>query len=86
MKLHAFPYPEPDECNLYQQIPLRFLNMYLILFSHLPLGLTSGLLFSSFPHQHHTYIFLSPMHATCPVHLILLDWITSKESEVRGPV
>jgi hypothetical protein len=26
------------------------------------------------------------MHASCLVHLILLDWITSKESKVRGPV
>jgi len=48
----------------------------LILSSHLHLGLPSGLFPSRFATKTQYTPFLSPIWATCPTHLILLDFIT----------
>jgi len=61
-----------------QSIPPHFTSWrsILVLSSHLRLGLPSGLFPSGFPIKTLYTSLLSSIRATCPAHLILLDFIT----------
>ena len=68
------PYPEPLRSSPYHHIPL--LKIHLNTIPHLRLGLPSGLFPSGFPTKTLYTPLISPIRATYPVHLILLDFIT----------
>jgi len=57
------------------QLPTSWRSI-LILSSHLRLGLPSGLFLSGFPTKTLYTSLLTPIRATCPVHLIILEFIT----------
>jgi len=54
----------------------HFLKMHLNIISHLSQGLPSGLFPSCFPNKVLITPLVSHIHATCPAHHILLDFIT----------
>jgi len=73
-------YPLPARSSPYPHTShfLKIQRSILILYSHLSLGLPSDLFLSGFPTKTLYTPLLSPIRATCPVHRILLDFITRK--------
>ena len=70
-RVHTCPPPVP---LLSQPPPPTSCRSILILSSHLRLGLPSGLIPSGFPTRTLRTPLPSPIRATCPAHLILLDF------------
>ena len=68
------PYPEPARSSPYPPHPNSWRSI-LILSSHLRLGLPNGLFPTDFSTKTLYTPLLSPIRATCPAHLILLDFI-----------
>jgi hypothetical protein len=56
--------------------PSNFPNIHSSVFSHLRLGLPSGLFLSGFPAKLLYAFLICPLRSTCPAHLIFLDLTT----------
>jgi hypothetical protein len=67
------PYPDPAQPNPSPTSYFLKIHLNIIL---LHLGLPSGLFPSGFPTKTLCTPLLSPIRATCPAHLIILDFIT----------
>jgi hypothetical protein len=71
--LSTYKYPEPDPSRSHH--PILSLQDPPILSTHLRLGLPSGLFPSGFSTNDLYVVVFSSIRATCPTHLILIDFI-----------
>jgi len=76
--IHTCPPPGPilSQIRVVYASPSQFFKIHFNIIPHLRLGLLRCLLPSCLPAKASYALFLSPIRATFPVHLILLDLIT----------
>jgi len=76
--IHKCPpsFPVPSQLDPVHNRTFHFLKIHLNISSHLRLGLPSGLFPSGFPTRTLYTPLPFPIHATCPAHLFLPDFIT----------
>ena len=79
-----FPYPEPDQYT--RRVPFYFLKIHLNIILPSKPGFSEMSLFLTFPHQNPVHATPLLISATCPAHLILLDFLTRTilEEEYRS--
>ena len=70
------PYPEPDQSSPFP--PTHILKIHLNIIHPSTSGSSSWSLSLGFPTKSLYALRLSPIRATCPVHLMLLDFITPR--------
>jgi len=75
-RIHKCP-PSVPFLSQFMSLPPTSWRSILILSYNLRLGLPNGF-FPHFPRQNSVYASPLSLRATCPAHLILLDWITQK--------